>query len=120
LYGEYYRGWRAQNQSDEDVLRSLEVNFEEAEELRRSVQNVWGFGAVQTIKPNGTSNFTTDLYLGYRKYELDVHLIGADAAAIPARRVKDFDVVMAGIRLRWGESDSDNGNGEVASRLRGR
>ena len=107
LYGEHYRGRRAQNESDETVLRALELNLDEAEELKRSLQTVWGLGVVQTIKPDSTRNFTTDLYVGYRNFALEVDLIGAEGSGVPARKVNNFSAVMAGIRLRYGESDKD-------------
>lgn len=43
----------------------------------------------------------TQLYLGYRHYELDVDLLGA-GGSVPTRDFEDLDVVMAGITVHWG------------------
>ena len=51
LYGEYYKGWRNQNLSDDELVRPLELNPEQAVELESSVQKVWGVGVMQTIDP---------------------------------------------------------------------
>jgi hypothetical protein len=102
FYGEYYKGWKAQHESDHDVLRFLEVTEDLAEELKGSVATVWGAGVAQTINPTSARPYTTELYLGYRRYELDLHLIGS-AGPVPARQIKDFNVVMAGLTIRWGD-----------------
>jgi hypothetical protein len=107
FYGEHYRGWRAQNESDEVALRALEVDFEAAGELSRSLQKMWGLGVVQTIKPRDPKDFTTDIYVGYRNYSLNVDLIGASGGAVAARKISDISMIMAGVRLRWGESDKE-------------
>jgi hypothetical protein len=108
LYGEFYRGWRQQNSNDEDVLRNLEVNPLQAMELQKSIQTVWGLGVVQTIDATRSRQVTTDLYLGYRNYALDVHLIGANGAAVPTRPINNWSAVMGGVRLRWGKIDKDD------------
>jgi hypothetical protein len=102
FYGEYLRSWKAQHDSDESLLRTVELNLEEAAELKSSVASVWGVGVVQTIKPSRERNYITDLYLGYRHYSLDLDLLGA-AGPVASRKPKDFDTVMAGVRFRWGE-----------------
>lgn len=106
FYGEFYDGRRSLNSSDEDMLRSLEVEPDSADEVKRSRQNVWGLGVVQTFKPRSEGQATIDAYLGYRNYSLDVHLID-DAGPVAGRKIDNFSAVMAGIRLRWGESDKD-------------
>jgi len=106
LYGEYYRGWIAQHETDEDVLRTLERNPGQAEELKSSVATMWGLGVVHTSKAASTRAYTTDLYLGYRHYGLDLNLIGA-GGSVPARKVNDLDIIMAGVRFRWGGRGND-------------
>ena len=59
-------------------------------------------GVVQTIKPSPTRNYITDLYVGYRRYSLDLNLIGVNGP-VAARKINDFDTVLAGVRFRWGE-----------------
>jgi hypothetical protein len=106
FYGEYYKGWKAQHESDEDVLRFLEVREGAAEELKGSIATVWGGGIAQTIKPTSTRPYTAELYVGYRHYELDVRLIGS-VGPVSARPIKDFGVVMAGLTIRWGDEVLD-------------
>jgi hypothetical protein len=67
---------------------------------------MWGLGVVHTNKAASTRAYTTDLYLGYRHYGLDLNLIGA-SGSVPARKVNDLDVVMAGVRIRWGDRGND-------------
>jgi hypothetical protein len=106
FYGEHYRGWKAQHETDDDVLRFLEAKEGMAEELKGSTASVWGFGIAQTIKATSVKPYTTELYLGYRHYDLDVRLIGS-AGPVPSRRIKDFDVIMAGVTIRWGDEPED-------------
>ena len=108
FYGEYYRGWMRQNSSEDDLLRALEVNLDEAWELQKSVQNVWGFGVVQTIEPFSARTHTTDVYVGYRNYSLDLSLIGEAGAAVPTRAINNWSAVMAGVRMRWGKIEKDD------------
>ena len=96
-----------QNSSDDDLLRALEVNLDEGLELQKSVQNVWGFGVVQTIEPFSARTHTTDVYVGYRNYSLDLSLIGAAGAAVATRAVNNWSAVMAGVRMRWGKIEKD-------------
>jgi hypothetical protein len=105
LYGEYYKGWLNQNLSDDEQLRVLEVNPDQALELESSVMKVWGVGVTQTIDrdPSRHRFHTTDFYLGYRNYSLDVNLLGATGAVAPARRISDWSAIMAGVRLSWGK-----------------
>jgi hypothetical protein len=106
VYGEYYKGTLNPNLSDDELLRPLELNPEQALEVERSDQRVWGLGMVQTIDPlPPLRHYTTDIYLGYRNYKLDVNLLGANGAAVPARRINDWSAVLAGLRLRWGKID---------------
>jgi hypothetical protein len=63
---------------------------------------------VQTIEAISSRQVTTDLYLGYRNYALDVHLIGANAAAVPTKPINNWSAVMEGVRLRWGKIDKDD------------
>ena len=106
FYGEYYNGRRRLNSSDEEILRALEANLDEAEEVRRSTQHTWGLGVVQTFKPRADGHPTVDAYVGYRNYSLDVDLISG-AGAVASQKIDNFSAVMAGVRLRWGESDKD-------------
>jgi hypothetical protein len=110
FYGEYFRSWKALHDSDESALRTLELNPGEAGELTRSVAQIWGLGAVQTIKPSKDRPYTTDLYIGYRHHELDLRLINNAGGPAAAARVNDFDVVMAGVRFRWGEHFKRDGD----------
>jgi hypothetical protein len=107
FYGEYYKGWRSLNSSDEDMLRAFEVNPDEAKELAKSVQTVWGFGVVQTLERTKTRLYQTDYYLGFRNYSLDMHLIGESGAPVPARSINNWQAIMAGVRFRWGKIDKD-------------
>jgi hypothetical protein len=107
FYGEYYKGWRKQNLSDDEFLRSLELNPDQAVELASSVMDVWGLGISQTIDPTSTRHYATDLYVGYRQYSVDVSLLGADGAAVPTRPINDFRALMAGVRLRFGKIEKD-------------
>jgi outer membrane immunogenic protein len=102
LYGEYLRNWKNQHESDENLLRTVELNVNQASELKSSVASVWGLGIVQTIKPSRDRNYITDLYVGYRHHSLDLDLLGA-IGPVASRKPKDFDTVMAGVRFRWGE-----------------
>ena len=101
LYGEYHKGWKDHNDSDEDFLRTLEENEEEAEELESSEVTVWGLGVVQEIRSLHPAFSTTELYVGYRHYELDLDLINAEGS-VAERDIDDFDVVMAGVTIQWG------------------
>ena len=106
-HAEFYRGWREPNENDEDVLRSLEANLDQAREVQKTVQTTWGLGLVQTIESTSTRPYITDLYVGYRNYTLDVRLIG-DTGAVPTRPINNWSAVMAGMRLRWGKVDKDD------------
>jgi hypothetical protein len=106
FYGEYYKGWKAQNETDEDVLRFAELSFGEAEELRSSVATMWGLGVSQTFKSTGSFPLLAEVYVGYRHYELDLRLIGSDGP-VASRGIKDFDVIMAGVTVRWGGQPED-------------
>jgi hypothetical protein len=106
FYGEYYKGWKAQNETDEDVLRFAELNFGEAEELKGSDATMWGLGVSQTFKSTGAFPVLAEVYVGYRHYELDLRLIGADGP-VASRGIKDFDVIMAGVTIRWGGQPED-------------
>jgi hypothetical protein len=101
FYGEYHRGRKDHNDSDEDLLRTLELNADEAEELESSKVAVWGLGVVQEIESLRPIFTTTHLYLGYRHYDLDVDLVDADGP-VSARGIEDIDVVMAGVTIQWG------------------
>jgi hypothetical protein len=105
LYGEYYKGWLTQNLSDDEQLPFLEANPGQAVELEKSVMNVWGLGMVQTIDRSPTRHYTTDLYVGYRNYSLDVSLLGADGASVPTRPISDWSAILAGVRFRWGKEE---------------
>jgi len=107
IYGEHYWGWKSQNESDTAALRALELNLNAAQELSGSTMTMWGLGVVQTIKPKGPNEMTTDLYIGYRNYRQQVDLIGGGGGGVASKDLKDFSAVMAGIRLRWGENDND-------------
>jgi len=85
LYGEHYIGPRAEHESAGDVLRTLEVNPNQARELEKSVSTIWGAGVVQTLKPSSTRNYITDFYVGYRHYALDLRLLDA-AGPFPRER----------------------------------
>jgi outer membrane immunogenic protein len=102
IYGEYYHGRGAPHDSDESILRTLELTLEQAEELSGFVAKAWGLGIVQTVKPSRDRNYITDLYVGYRRYALDLNLLGANGP-VGTRKINDFDAVMAGVRFRWGE-----------------
>jgi hypothetical protein len=103
IYGEYYKGTRKWNFSDDELLSVLEVNPGEALELAKSDMNVWGLGVTQTIDRTPQRHYTTDLYVGYRNYSLDVNLLGIGGAAVPTRPVADWSAIMAGVRLSWGK-----------------
>lgn len=91
LYGEYYKGWREENQSNESL--ALAFNDETAEELKHSVVTVWGVGVTQQIS-------SAELYAGYRHYDLDVDLIGPGDRPVRGRHVEDMHVVKAGLKIR--------------------
>lgn len=95
IYGEYYRGTKSWNLSDEDMLRTLEAVADEAEELSSSRVTVIGAGIVHNIKDTQVA-----IYLGYRHYQLDVDLI-ADGGPVAARDLDDFNVVMTGLRVKF-------------------
>jgi hypothetical protein len=103
LYGEYYQGRLNQNISDDEQLPFLEVNPGEALELESSLQKVWGVGVTQTFDRTAFRHYTTDLYVGYRNYSLDVNLLGASGNVVPARKISDWSGVMAGARFSWGK-----------------
>jgi len=100
IYGEYQRVRRNLNESDEDVLRALEVNEDQAEEFKDSLATVWGVGVVQQIRgvPADNSTVLMEFYLGYRHYSLDIDLINAEGA-VPSRSINDFDVVLTGAAI---------------------
>lgn len=100
FYGEAYRGWTEPNDSDEAVLRTLELAPRSAEELTESVATAWGFGVVQTIEPGPDRPFTTELYLGYRNYDLDLNLRGS-GGAVASRDVHDMHMVLTGATISW-------------------
>jgi hypothetical protein len=102
IYGEFYRGWRELNSSDEGTLRTLERNPSTAQELAKSRVKLWGVGVVQNLKQHNT-----DLYIGYRHYALDVDLIGV-GGPVPARDIKAADVIMTGVTIRLGHGNTDD------------
>ena len=95
FYGEYYRGLKDFNESDDEVLPALELNALEAVELSNSAATVWGFGVVQEVKA-----ISAKVYLGYRHYQLDVDLING-GGSVAARQIEDFSVVMAGTLIEF-------------------
>lgn len=121
FYGEYYRGTRAFNESDEDKLQDLGLVDDPARELRSSVLTVWGFGVVQKIddlekkekkgkKENGEDakedegkdeDPPIELYLGYRHYDLNVELLGEAGSAVPSKKLNGFDAIMTGAKIRF-------------------
>ncbi|MDP9137813.1 MAG: hypothetical protein M3N38_06510, partial [Pseudomonadota bacterium] len=96
FYGEHYWGWKEQNESDPDALRTLELNPDEALELNNSTVTGWGAGVVQHIK-----SYNTEVYVGYRNYELDLDLID-DAGSVAAREFEDLHSIVAGATIHWG------------------
>lgn len=95
IYGEYYRGDKAWNESDSDTLAAFELFSGEAEELSSSEVTAWGAGVVQYVE-----NTAASFYLGYRHYELEVDLLGADGP-VAAKPLKGLDMVMTGVRFKF-------------------
>ena len=60
-----------------------------------SLATVWGIGVVQKVEA-----WNAEIYLGYRRYHLDVDLIG-DAGAVADKGIDDFHAVMAGAAFRF-------------------
>jgi hypothetical protein len=56
----------------------------------------WGLGVVQHIEA-----INTELYLGFRHYDLDTHLID-DAGSVSSRDFEDLITVVTGLTLHWG------------------
>ena len=118
FYGEYYRQTKRQNESEDDVLRALELNGGAAEELRGSTGTMWGFGVVQkfeakkeedesgnadaaaTAFDKKRSETPLEIYIGYRHYSVDVDLIDG-AGGVAGKRLKDFDAVVSGVTIRF-------------------
>jgi hypothetical protein len=90
FYGEWFRGHQKLNESGEDALAALELTAGTAEELQDSHSTVWGVGVVQAI-----DRWHAEVYLGYRRYELEVDLIDG-GGSVGARSIEDFDAVMTG------------------------
>ena len=58
---------------------------------------MWGFGVVQQLV---TDAHTTDIYLGYRHYVLDVNLIDGSGAVADVG-LQSLDAVMAGFATQF-------------------
>jgi hypothetical protein len=118
FYGEYYRGTRERNESDEAKLAALELNPLQALELEESNVTVWGFGVVQKINDASKAAGKKDkaaakeappaepimeLYVGYKHFELDVDLVGLHPTRVdvPSKKLNDFDAVMTGAIIRF-------------------
>ena len=120
FYGEYYRGTREWNDSDPAKLAAFELNPTQALELDESEVTVWGFGVVQKFndaakpvskKDKGAKEAAAlgepimEVFVGYKHYELDVDLIGRNAALAPvdvaAKKLNDFDAVVSGAIIRF-------------------
>ncbi len=95
IYGEYYNGQKAWNESDSEKLAAFELFEDTATELSDSTVTVWGAGVVQYIE-----NTSASFYLGYRHYALDVDLIGEDGP-VASKALKNFDIVMTGVRIKF-------------------
>jgi hypothetical protein len=106
FYGEYHKNWKAQNESDEDVLRTLERFEDKAMELKSSEVVMWGAGIVQHFNSVRPSISAIQMYFGYRHYELDVDLLG-DSGPVAARNIEDVDVFMGGLTIHWGGARED-------------
>jgi predicted porin len=110
FYGEYFWGQRERNESDTAKLAALQLNVTQpAQELKESVVTVWGFGVVQKIndepkKKGDSAKPVIELYLGYKHFELDVDLIANSLAgpiSVPSKKIEDFDVIGAGITIKF-------------------
>lgn len=98
FYGEYYKNWKNQHDSDEDLIATL---FDgdpapDPAELKSSEVTGWGFGVVQRIE-----SADTDLYLGFRNYQADFNLVDQNGK-IETRAFEDFMTVTAGVTFHWG------------------
>lgn len=96
IFGEYYRGLKGWNDSDSDILEELELNAGDAAELTDSTASVYGVGIVQYIKDTSAA-----FYVGYRRYELDVDLVDGSGAAVPSKSLKDLDMIMTGVIVKF-------------------
>lgn len=90
FYIDYQKGKKVLNDSDEDQLRTLEAIPDTAEELRGSEVSAWGIGVVQYLDAASMA-----IYLGYKHFEIDFDLIGADGP-VAAKTFEEFDVIMGG------------------------
>ena len=95
IYAEFYRETKKLNESDSGVLSALERDPGSAKELKRSLGTAWGVGVVQQV-----DDWNTELYLAYRRYNLNVDLLGA-TAPVAAEKFRDFGVVMAGAKISF-------------------
>jgi outer membrane immunogenic protein len=103
FYGEYLKSWKSPNDSDMDLLVTLRrdpLPEPEPDQLDEEVKSTevtgWGFGVVQHIEA-----INTELYLGFRHYNLDTHLID-EAGTVPSRDFEDLITVVTGLTLHWG------------------
>ena len=96
FYGEHYWGWREQNESDDEALSTLERNPGQALELAGSTVTGWGAGVVQHLE-----TYATQIYVGYRNYELDLDLIDK-GGSVAAREFEDLHSVVAGVTVQLG------------------
>ena len=96
LYGEFYRERKQLNESDRGrACRAGAASKARRLELEDSLASVWGIGVVQKVEA-----WNAEFYLGYRRYHLDVDLVGA-AGAVADKGIDDFHAVMAGAAFRF-------------------
>jgi hypothetical protein len=96
FYGEYFHGRRIRNDSDEDLLRELELVANQAAEVKSTLGTTWGVGVVQQIEASAM-----ELYLAYRHYDTKASLIDAAGSPVAARKIEPFDAVLFGAKIEF-------------------
>jgi hypothetical protein len=94
LYGEYYNQDTGAATNAGDV-RDISVlgggKFQSSSKM-----TMWGLGINQSVEAAAM-----DLYVGYRKYGIDIETVTATGAAAGTVKPKDFQAVMTGAIIRF-------------------
>jgi hypothetical protein len=126
FYGEYFRGTRKHNESDDVIMSAVLADPEGFDlanptEMKESVMTAWGFGVVQKFNddrdPAGKKGVSAakdvvakeavmEVYVSYRHFdEPEIDLIGrteiGNIVAAPAKKLEDFDLIGTGAVIRF-------------------